>query len=209
MEVKFANTFSNSLKKIIERERWYWKIWDFLRYDFPRFLKNIWIFRKALYNHRWWSGHYTVFHFMEISISDIVKNVDEKGNEVRESSEKKIRKMRRVVEILEHFRKEDFIDLAEQDLGINLISIDLEFESNDDDTFSLVDNESEEEKEHNRKIYNKSTEIEESMYNELWEILKGQDYSKFEKEPEGTPQDKLHDHWQNQFDGSGIRGWWD
>ena len=117
--------------------------------------------------------------------------------------------MRRVVEILEHFRKEDFIDLAEQDLGINLISIDLEFESNDDDTFSLVDNESEEEKEHNRKIYNKSTEIEESMYNELWEILKGQDYSKFEKEPEGTPQDKLHDHWQNQFDGSGIRGWWD
>jgi len=146
---------------------------------------------------------------MEISISDIVKNVDEKGNEVRESSEKKIRKMRRVVEILEHFRKEDFIDLAEQDLGINLISRDLEFESNDDDTFSLVDNESEEEKEHNRKIYNKSTEIEESMYNELWEILKGQDYSKFEKEPEGTPQDKLHDHWQNQFDGTGIRGWWD
>lgn len=209
MEVKFANTFSDSLKKIIERERWYWKIWDFLRYDFPRFLKNIWIFRKALYNHRWWSGHYTVFHFMEISISDIVKNVDEKGNEVRESSEKKIRKMRRVVEILEHFRKEDFIDLAEQYLGINLISRDLEFESNDDDTFSLVDNESEEEKEHNRKIYNKSTEIEESMYNELWEILKGQDYSKFEKEPEGTPQDKLHDHWQNQFDGSGIRGWWD
>jgi len=209
MEVKFANTFSDSLKKIIERERWYWKIWDFLRYDFPRFLKNIWIFRKALYNHRWWSGHHTVFHFMEISISDIVKNVDEKGNEVRESSEKKIRKMRRVVEILEHFRKEDFIDLAEQDLGINLISRDLEFESNDDDTFSLVDNESEEEKEHNRKIYNKSTEIEESMYNELWEILKGQDYSKFEKEPEGTPQDKLHDHWQNQFDGSGIRGWWD
>lgn len=211
MEVKFKDTFFESFKKMIERERWYWKTWDFLRYDMPRFFRNIWIFRKALYNHRWWSGHHSVFYFMEASISDIVKNVDERGNEIRESSEKKILKMRRTVEILEHFRKEDFIDLAETDLGIKLIHRDWEFEDSGegDGSVKLVDNETEDEKNHNKKIFDRSREIEEGMFNELWEILKGQDYSKFEKSPKEMGHDESYNHWLNQFDGSGIRGWWD
>jgi hypothetical protein len=211
MEVKFKDSFLESFEKMIKRERWYWKSWDFLIYDLPRFFKNIWIFRKALYNHRWWTGHHSVFYFMETSLNDIVKNVDERGNEVRETSEKKIQKMRRAVEILQHFRVEDFIDLAERDLGITLIHRDLEFEDSgrDDGTFSLVDNESDEEKENNRKIFDRSREIEENMFKELWKILEGQDYSKFEKAPDDMDHNKSHDHWNSQFDGSGIRGWWD
>jgi hypothetical protein len=211
MEVKFKDTFFESFEKMIARERWYWKTWDFLRYDLPRFFRNIWIFRKALYNHRWWSGHHTVFNFIETSISDIAKNVDERGNEVRETSEKKIQKMRRVVEILGHFRKEDFIDLAEKDLGISIIHRDWEFEDSGEGngTVSLVDNETEEEKDNNRRIFDRAREIEESMFKELWTTLEGQDYSKFQQSPEGTDHNESYDNWLRQFDGSGIRGWWD
>ena len=148
---------------------------------------------------------------MEVSISDIAENVDSRGHEIRESSEKKVQKMRRVVEILSHFRKEDFIDLAEKELGISLIDRDWEFEDTGrgDGSVTLVDNETEEEKNHNRKIFDKAREIEANMFSELWKILEGQDYSKFKEAPKDMDHNQSYDHWQSQFDGSGIRGWWD
>ena len=211
MKVNFKDSFFESLENLSNRQRWYWKTWDFLRYDIPRFFRNVWIFRKALYNHRWYSGHHTIFYFMETGISHIAENVDKRGNEIRESSSKKVEKMRRAVEILAHFRKEDFIELAEKELGIEVIIKDWEFEDTGrgDGSVSLVDNETKEEKKHNKKIYDKARELEASMFKELWKILEGQDYSKFKKTPEGMDQNQSCDHWLSQFDGSGIRGWWD
>jgi hypothetical protein len=148
---------------------------------------------------------------METGISHIAENVDKRGNEIRESSSKKVEKMRRAVEILAHFRKEDFIELAEKELGIEVIIKDWELEDTErgDGSVSLVDNETKEEKKHNKKIYDKARELEASMFKELWKILEGQDYSKFKKTPEGMDQNQSYDHWLSQFDGSGIRGWWD
>ena len=65
--------------------------------------------------------------------------------------------------------------------------------------FELVDYSTKEEKEMNRKYYNRVNELEEQEWNEFWEILKGQDYKKFDKDKD----------WDDQFDGSGIQGWWD
>ena len=48
-----------------------------------------------------------------------------------------------------------------------------------------------------------------NMLKELFEILEGQDYSKFEKYIEGGKYKDSHDLWISQFDGSGIKGWWD
>lgn len=208
MEVKFKDTFLESLEKMIKRERWYWKAFDFLRYDLPRFFRNIWIFRKALLNHRWYSGHYTVFYFTETALIDISKNIDERGNEIRSSSEKKVAKMRRAIEILRHFRNSDFIELAEKNLGIEL-HCNMEFEENENGTYSMVDNESEDEKLQRRKVYDLANKLEEDMFNELWEIFKGQDFEKFESAPEELDHNEAYEHWQKQFDGSGIRGWWD
>jgi hypothetical protein len=67
--------------------------------------------------------------------------------------------------------------------------------------YQLVDKDTPEEKEHNRKIFERSREIGEAEWAELWEILKGQDYEKFENDEEKS--------WNSQFDGSGLRGWWD
>jgi hypothetical protein len=47
------------------------------------------------------------------------------------------------------------------------------------------------------------------MWDELWYILKGQDYSKFEKTPEGMNHDESYDHFQSQVDGTGLNTWWD
>ena len=49
MKIEASDSFFSSFKRMVNREKWYWKSWDFLRYDMPRFIKNIWLFRKDLY----------------------------------------------------------------------------------------------------------------------------------------------------------------
>ena len=55
------------------------------------------------------------------------------------------------------------------------------------------------EKEFNNKYFSRVRELEELEWKELWEIVKGQDYEKFDAKED----------WESQFDGSGMRGWWD
>ena len=45
--------------------------WGILRYELPNFFRSLWIFRKALWNYRWYGGHYSVFTFMADAIKDI------------------------------------------------------------------------------------------------------------------------------------------
>ena len=39
MKIKFADKFWGSLDKM--DKGWYWKMWDFFIYDFPKGIKNI------------------------------------------------------------------------------------------------------------------------------------------------------------------------
>jgi hypothetical protein len=210
MKVTITDTFTKSLEKIINRQRWYWKTLDFLRYDMPRFFKNVWLFRKDLYNYRWY-GYNGMLGFMNTSLGDMSKNMESRGHEVESSRNKKITKMVEVKYILERFMEEDFIELAEKELG-KLPHKPLEFEPCEDNpNYSrMVDNETEEEKTHRSNVYKRAREIEKEMWNKLWDIFKGQDYDKFKNPPEDmTDHNEQYNHWQEQFDGSGLRGWWD
>ena len=200
MEINVAPTFFDSIKRMISREKWYWKTWDFLRRDMPRFFRNLWMFRKDLYNYHWYSGQHAVLPFMKTALMDMAAKVDEYGLEVEHSKSKKIMKMWRAAKLMEHFIEDDFIELAEMELG-ELIHRKFEFEDVPDKPgfYQLVDNESPEEKEHNSKVFARAREIEKQMWDELWTIIQGQDYTKFDKDID----------WDKQFDGSGLRGWWD
>ena len=60
MEVKFADSFWESLDKMDKRGRWYWKAWDFLIYDIPNGVRNIIFFRKEIWNFRPWDHIYNL-----------------------------------------------------------------------------------------------------------------------------------------------------
>ncbi len=110
METNFAPTFFDSVKRMVNRQRWYWKTWDFLRYDMPRFFRNLWMFRKDLYNYRWYSGQNAVLPFMKTSLVDMAAKIDERGIEVEHSKSKKLDKMRRAAYLMERFIEDDFLD---------------------------------------------------------------------------------------------------
>jgi hypothetical protein len=199
MEIKFADSFGDSLKTMIRHNTWWYKTYDLFRYDLPRFFKNIWRFRKPLWNHYWFDYNGSL-EFMETSYTNMVDNIEKHGNEIDKTRLKKVQAMRRAIEILKNCREDNYLAMAEKELG-DLIFNDWEFEDVPDKPgFSqLVDNDTDEERIHNRKIFDRSNEIQEKEWSELFVILKGQDYTKFDKEID----------WDEQFDGSGLRGWWD
>ena len=199
MDLKFTDSFGDSIKRLIRHNTWWYKTYELFRYDLPRFFKNVWTFRKALWNHYWFDHHGTL-KFLEIGLTNISDTVEKYGHEVDESRLKKVDAMRRAIELIKNYNEDNYIDMAEKELG-ELMIRDWEFEPvpNKPGYSQLVDNDTDEEKKHNKKVFNRAREIEKQEWDELFVILKGQDYTKFDKDID----------WDKQFDGSGLRGWWD
>lgn len=198
MKVKFIESFFDSLDRLHRYEAWHNRMWRKITGDFWQFLKNIWRFREELWEHRWWDYRFTLMTLKRSLI--VMEKGMHNGIEVYESRSKKIEKMQRAIAILDNITDDNYIKMAEAELG-DLVMHDWEFEDSPDHPGCkvLIDSDTPEEAEHNRKVFARSREIEEAEWKELWIIFQGQDYDKFDKDGD----------WNEQFDGSGLRGWWD
>jgi len=192
MKVQFADTFFDSLKRLSRHQTWWYKTYSAIRWDIPHFIKNIWRFRKELYNHNWWDYRFTL-NMLERSLIIMEKGISEKGIEVDETREPKVKAIRRVLELLKNNREDNFVDRAEAELG-ELILSDWLFDENEDGSLTLKDTETKKDKAHNRRIFKRSVKIEQDEWNELWEIFKG------------TKNSKKYD---SNYDGTDMRAWWD
>jgi hypothetical protein len=202
MKISFANSFFDSFKKMGDRGHWYWKLWDLFRYDIPKFFRNIWLFRKNLWNHTWYNGDGSILPWVKTVVDDMCWRIEKNGHEVEESRMKKVAKMKRLSYLIDVCVNDTFIDVAEKELGLEMILHDLEFKpiGGREDLFELVDKDTVEEKEINSKILKKAHEIQKEYWEELISIIKGPDYDKLRESEEDF--DKL-------YDGSDIRAWWD
>ena len=188
MKVEFADSFFESLKKMNDRKKITWRFHDAVRYDIPNFLKNIWLFRKSLYAYRWYD-YSGVLRFMEDAFLDMAEKSDKFGQEVDVSREKKVIAMRRISKIISNSLESNYIQTIENELG------EIHFGKELFDDSDLT----EEQIAHNKNVFAKAQELEEKEWEEFFQILKGQDYSKFDRKID----------WNKQFDGTGIKGWWD
>ena len=209
MKTKFKSGFFKSIKKLIYRNTWWYKTYSFLRYGISRFMRNIWLFRKELYEYQKWDWRYQIM-LLRRGIELESEYIKKFGLEVEEPRLKKVEKMNRAIEIMKWHEDDLFIELAEKELGYEYIVKDFEFKDADESKldinitkgekyYELIDNYTEEEKLKNKKLSKLSDKIQEDSLNELLNILKGQDFKKFDKNIE----------WDKQFDGSGIQNWWD
>ena len=97
---------------------------------------------------------------------------------------------------LEWVMKKDeftYISTAESELG-KLVTHEWEFKNMGNGDYELFDNETPEEREHNREVYKRAKELENLEWQELWEIFKGTKNSK---------------NYGEDYDGTDIRSWWD
>ena len=192
MKVEFKDSFFESVEKLVWYDTNLWKVWAAIRYDIPLFFKNVWRFRKELYNHQWWDYRYTL-EMLYRSLSIMVVKLEKDGIEEDISRGKKVQKIKRALELLKHKLDDDYVERAQTELG-ELILSDWEFEKTEEGNYRMIDLviETASARKHNRKVFKRASDIEEKEWKELWEIFKGKKFTTMEK-----------------FDGSDLRGWWD
>lgn len=211
MDINFSDSFHKSIKRLIWHESPIYKTYKFFRSDLPGFFKTIWLFRKALWNFAWWDYRYSLEMF-QTSLKIMAPRFEKYGLEVDESRLAKVQKMRRAIDLMQNFMDDNFIEQAEKEVG-EVIHYPWEFEEVEDKPgFSrLVDKETEEEKEHNRKVFKRADEIEEHQWQELWDIMRGTERSSMRRymAKVGKEEARTKDWNTEVYDGTDLRGWWD
>ena len=192
MKVEFKDSFFESVEKLVWYDTNLWKVWSAIRYDIPLFFKNVWRFRKELYNHQWWDYRFTL-EMLYRSLSIMVVKLEKDGIEEDTSRMKKVTKIKRALELLKHKLDDDYIQRAEDELGdLSYKPIRFEPVEGKEGLYSLEDDDTPAEKRHAKKVYKRARVIEDKEWKELWDIFKGRKFTTWEK-----------------FDGSDLRGWWD
>lgn len=210
MEIKFADSFHKSLKRLIWHQHPVYKFYEFFRYNLPKFLENLWFFRKQLWEFRSWDYSFNL-QFFARTLEKTVKTIEFNGFEVDITRLKKVEKMKRVIQLIDNIRTDSYIEVAEKKLG-ELKHFDWNFEPAQDnpDLYQLIDTNNKEENEHNRKVYKLADEIEAEEWSELFTILKGQDIEEYRNLFNSLTDDKKKGNlWLEWYDGSGMKHWWD
>lgn len=210
MKITVTDTFEKSLKRMIWHQHPVYKFYEFFRYKLPMFFKNVWFFRKELWKFRSWDYSFNLM-MLRRSLEKTVNTIEFYGMEVDVSRMKKVEKMKRVIELLSHIREDSYLELAEKELG-QIRDYDLEFEPVEGgEGYELIDNQDPQDKEHNKKVFDRAHEIELQEWNEIWTILKGQDMNEYRTYLDSLTEEerKNENAWYKWFDGSGMKHWWD
>lgn len=200
MKVEFADSFWKSLKRLSMHQTWWYKTYEVFRYKIPMFVENIWYFRKEMWQFRSWDYTFNLGLFKR-SLEKTVNTIEFFGHEIDETRLKKVEKIKRVIELINNIEKGDYVGRAEKELG-ELKNTEWLFDGKEDTP---------EEREHNKKVFDLSQKLEEDEWKEICITLQGQDSNDFQKIYETlTEEQKMeYDHWKNWFDGSGLKHWWD
>lgn len=200
MKISFADSFWESLDRLNRHQTWWYKIYQFFRYKIPMFFENIWFFRKQLWEFRSWDYKFNLNLFAR-SLEKTSNTIEFYGQEVDISRLKKVKKIKRVIEIIRLMDESKYLEKAEKELG-ELQNLD-GWRNDREDT--------PEEKEHNGKVFKLARKIEDDEWNELWDILRGQNHQEYlDIINKLSDEERVkEDVWNNWHDGSGMRGWWD
>ena len=201
MKVTFADSFWKSLEVMARHQTWWYKTYEVFRYKIPMFFENLWFFRKQLWEFRSWDYSFNL-QLLSRSLEKTAKTLEFHGNEVDVTRLKKVQKINRVIEIIKNIRENNYLSKAELELGEIILRNNWMFTDEDENPEIIV---------HNKKIYDRADVLEELEWNELFDILKGQNFDEYKtlmdkKSPEEKNKMNV---WNDWYDGSGIRNWWD
>ena len=200
MKITFADSFWKSMDRMRRHQTWWYKTYEVFRYKIPMFFENLWFFRKELWEFRSWDYTFNL-RLLSRSLKKTSHTMEFYGNEVEIYRIKKVNKIKRAIQILDTINESSYIDRAEKELG----------EIKNLDGWRIDREDTLEEREHNRKVFELARKIEEDEWNELWDILRGQNHQEYLDlmNKLSDEEKKKNDVWNEWNDGSGMRSWWD
>ena len=111
MKVVFTDTFFKSFKEnVIDAGKWYkFKFWQHKWWDLEKGIKNLKAYFKVVFNIHPYCADHTIMALTKLSLERVLFWL-EKGNEVEETRLPKIEKIKRSIELIDHYLKDDYMD---------------------------------------------------------------------------------------------------
>jgi len=207
MKILATDTFFKSLRKLSRDNMWYMRLYHLVRYDIPSFFSNLYSFRMELWHFKHWDSSYNL-SLLKRSLELTCDNLERYGHEVDESRLKKIAKIKRTIELLNNHAEDNFIEQAEKEIGKEVVSgWDFVTDEKHPGLSRMVDKATPEEQAVNAKIFDRARQMEDEQWKELFSILQGQE--PMPPSPPGQSFDDNRKAWEDYYDGSGMKGWWD
>lgn len=178
-------------------------IWVFIRWDIPRFFKNVWRFRKELTRFAGWDWYYSL-SMLRKSLMIQEESMRKDSNEYEPTLKLKLYYMRRSIYLMDCILGDNFHDMAEERLGYKTAFKEFKLESIEGSTSKRLvwADETDEEREKNNNIFIESSKIEKETWNELFDILKGDVYA---IDMMTIFKEKGY---EDVHDGKGLVNWW-
>lgn len=219
-DVKGANPFSTVFS---QRERSFWKrvsLWFSRKWYAAklwyhtkrRYLKNLVLFNKMAKNYYPWDYRSQVDLFV-FGLEQLAKCI-ENGHEIEWSRNKKVAAIRELVVLLKKGYEDEvsdkYLSVGEDDVVTHVT----EYEDGSIG-FETIDEESRKIKEASSKRYQEEIKkAREAFYNRVFYLIRGQKLGEqFGEQREDETLEEYYKRWdkynEENFDGSGIEGWWD
>ena len=149
-------------------------------------LGNFWYFRKEIWQFRGWDYTFQLRLWRKslIPLRDSILN----GYEVRDTRMMKVEAIQEAIDLLDRIIDDEYIDIAELELGINF-----------SDAIPAAEA---------LKVINRSKELAERDWKRLWRIFEGQNHNEYVMLLDRN-SDPKQDIWAQWFDGTDMKGWWD
>jgi hypothetical protein len=133
-----------------------------------RFFKNVYRFRKALSGY-YWADYSGMLQFMGICLKDMSSMMDKEGSESYNIKKKKVAAMQRAAKIIDNHLENRYSEMAQDSFGKKVVIpkfVNGRYESTDKDRDYLL------------QVALRELELEQYEWDELMEILKGNDKKK-------------------------------
>jgi deoxyadenosine/deoxycytidine kinase len=159
--------------KMFWQDKYYdlkWGIWATYKY-----FRTVWKMRDYDYNN--------ILVMMKFQLELLCDRIEFRGFEVEEDRMKKVKDMRRVIELLHNQIEDNFTERCGYDYNYKIDFVECEDKKG---YYEAVDNKTKEQDENNDRALKEASKLEEDEWNELWDTIKNGKHA-----------------------GYGMWGWWD
>lgn len=169
MEVKFADTFLPSLKRMINSEKWWhWRFWQHRWYDLTWAVGNYIRYFRIVGKMRPWD-YSSNLKMMKFQVDLLYNSMKKYSNEVEWDLSQKLKRMERFIELANHKLEDDYTDRCGFDYDYEY---GFDMDSDNDKKYKLLTTESKDQKDKNSKALKEASDLEEKEWNEMIELLK-------------------------------------
>jgi hypothetical protein len=150
-----------------------------------RGLYNFWYFRKEIWNFRDWDYTFQLRLWRKslIPLKECILN----SYELPEHRMQKVEAIQEAIDLLDRIIDDEYIDIAEKELGIDFLDTTDAKEAS--------------------KVITRSKELAERDWKRLWRIFEGQNYNEYVMLLDRV-SDPNQDIWAQWFDGTDMKSWW-